>query len=423
MAHIKLKSLLSSETKRIVKESYQRATGGLRLEHFINSPALSIDERYVFESYLEYRSFRRLNESVLLNEQTAILLERDLLSEGFFSWLADKASQAYTWVKAKVEDGWNAIKNMWENFKAFVKQICESVRKMFNWLWESIKTLGTKAYNSVKSALDKAADRVKEIVESNKDSFIKEVAYCKKAAVHVKEKISGIKSPEAAWYTATLEGKSPNDSAMDSGVKTESINVTLENIFNSDVSHILRKVNFINESEDGVVHPESILKKWPKLQAIVSYAIKIISYIFNFKNKLIQYVVSGGSKFILQVIGISIEKFLNGPVAPTFTVISTLIGEIVEIANGVKHLFHEDRGVNVNKTNINEDSTMETAALLTAESLKRVATTAISTVANWLLPWMPILGSIIDAVHIFCICYALVTVIATLGDSIANIAS
>jgi hypothetical protein len=420
MAHIKLKSLLSTTAKRVVKESYQKAVGGLKLEHFINSPALSIDERYVFESYLEYRSFKRLNEAVLLNEQTAILLERDLLSEGFFSWLSNKASQAYTWVKAKVENGWAAIKNMWENFKSFVKQVCESIKKMFIWLWDYIKELGAKAYNTVKSAFNASSDKIKEIINSDKDSFTKEIVWCDSAAVHIKNKFkTNFASEKAPWYTTAMKGEGPDASSMDAGL-SESTNITLETIFNSDISHVLRNANFINESDDGIVHPEAILKKYPKLEALVHWVIKIVSWVFSLKQKVIQFIVKRMSQNMLASFGILVEDILGGPAAPKFEVLSTIISEIYEVADGLSHVLGESTKSSKLSNLIKESPD---GLVLASNVAKQIASKAIVAVAKWLMPWIAIIEEIMHIVHIVCIGYSALTIFATLGSELAKLSS
>lgn len=366
-----VKRELKSHQKKAIKETQRQTMSQLTLEKILNSGALLAEETSILREFIEYRG-----NSVVLNENTIKMVDKEFLNEGVIDWIKKKGKAALDFLKS----GWASVKKVWNNFKDFVAGIIQKVKETFNKIWEWVKSKASSAIDWIKGigkALPKVAEKLPDEIKKAIPGDIQNLKAC---VVHFKTYVTKMISGDE-WEGKVASG--------DLKVK-DSAN---ENLFEDRNIILTLKEDVISE---GGFHPVDLLKKYPILHKIVKYVIEGLLWIFNFPVKLVQTVIKMGSENIFKRLGWLSSK-TGGPGPFVFAAIATILAESAEILGhnlGAVHHF--------------------------LEVAKNWTVSLISSSLSWMGPVGSAFGIICDVVMTFGYYYAIATVVLNYGKLIVD---
>lgn len=337
MKQAKLESVLSEvlgdfkkATKKATKGTEKIAMSQLTLERILDSGALSHEETSILREFINYRG-----HSIVLNENTVRMVDKELLEEGFMDWVKEKG-QAVVNVFKK---GWAAVKNIWKNFKEFVGKVIAKIKEQFQKIWAWIQEKASAVIGWVKNipkALAKIGPKLSDEVKTGIGTDLQNLKAC---TVHLKSYVMNMVSGKS-WASKVQSGDAPD-------------NVMKEDIFRDKEVILALKEGIILEAGDGTVHPEDLIAKGGEaiggekgksvgkvLAKIAKYIIDIMMWIFNLPIKLIQTIIKKGPEYIFR--GASqASKVTGGPGPFVFAALTTIIAESAEVLGHDIHAAHD----------------------------------------------------------------------------------
>jgi hypothetical protein len=341
---IKLSSILKeikTAQKAAIKTAIQ-TTSSKSMQLFVVEDVLSSGAFNKIESIALREFFVYRKSTPMLNENTVQMINKEMLREGFFDWIKDKATK----FKDALSSGWDKLKAAWANFKEFVVSIVTQLK-------EAVKQTFTEAVAKMKAAFNWSKDIATEannMIQDNKQ----------KAYVAIVEKIAKLKGKKKEEIHTSV----PKELTVFKEQKDHIVNfvqnkiVTLEDFSEKAVKgetngtpdleesiglfkdkRLVETLIQINESE--LDHPEDVLKKWPKLSKVVKVIINILKWTFGIFGTLIAKL---GEKIAKGAFGIinSVSNFLKGPVETGgYLACAALFGEFAEIVGHKLSSLHE----------------------------------------------------------------------------------
>lgn len=379
MTDTKLTSILSevkrelkSHQKKAIKETQRQTMSQLTLEKILDSGALLTEEASILREFIEYRG-----NSVVLNENTIKMVDKEFLNEGVIDWIKKKGKAALDFLKS----GWASVKKVWNNFKDFVAGIIQKIKETFNKIWEWVKSKASSVVDWVKG-IGKALPKVmNKLPDETKKAVPGDIQNLKACVVHFKTYVTKIISGDE-WEGKVASGDlKVKDSANENLFEDKNIILTLK----EDVI-----------SEGGGFHPEDLLKKYPILHKIVHYTIEGLLWIFNAPVKLVQTIIKKGSKSIFQSLGWLSSK-TGGPGPFVFAAIATILAEAGEILGHNWGAVHH--GIEV---------------------AKNWTVSLINSSLSWMGPVGSVFAIICDVVMTFGYYYAIATIVLSVGKLIVD---
>jgi hypothetical protein len=330
---------LKTVIKKSVNETKSRSIRLFVVEDVLQSGALSISEANALR---EFFNFRKSMTIPVLNENTIRLIDGEMLKEGFFDWIKDKASK----FKNALSSGWDKLKGAWNNFKDFVAglvtQIKEGLRKAFDTVVEKLKSAmdwGSDVANKVNELINKnqadlyakiaakVAKKAKITPEEVHETLPVEVNTFQEASKHLFKKTKEVVVDATTFTTAALEGDTKGE------VKLEGINGFLKN---KKLVEVLIKLN-----ESALKHPEDLLEKYPLLHKVVKVVVNIFKWTFGIFSALVKQAGQLITQGFLAIVNF-LSNITDGPVSPSkYALMSALVGELAEIAGHKIHMIHE----------------------------------------------------------------------------------
>ena len=327
MKQAKLESVLSEvlrdfkkATKKAAKGTEKIAMSQLTLERILDSGALSHEETSVLREFINYRG-----HSVVLNENTVRMVDKELLEEGFMDWIKEKG-QAVVNVFKK---GWAAVKNIWKNFKEFVGKAVAKIKEQFQKIWAWVQEKASAAIGWVKDipkALAKIGPKFSDEVKTGIGTDIQNLKAC---TGHLKSFVMDMVSGKS-WASKVESGDAPD-------------NVMKEDIFRDKEVILALKEGIILEAGDGTVHPEDLIAKGGEaiggekgksvgkiIAKIAHYIIEIMLWIFNWPMKVMQEIIKHKAGKIFE--GVSqASKAVGGPGPFVFAALTLVMAESAEV--------------------------------------------------------------------------------------------
>lgn len=378
---------IKKEQKTIIKKTI-RETRSMSIKLFViedvlNSGALSIQEVQALREFFKFR------KSVpLLNENTIRSINKEMIREGFFDWIKNKANS----FKDALSAGWDKLKSAWANFKEFVSKLIEQIKS-------GLKNFLNSVINQVSEALafgSKIAAKIQEGI-SKKGDFLVNVL----AKVSEKTKIEGNKIHSS--LKEDIETIASASSHIINTVQEKFVNASdfVNNAINGNLQGDMNiEERFLNDkklvevliviNEEGIEHPEGLLKKYPALQKVVKVVLNIFKWTFGIFSTLIKKFFEALSSAIFSGIDY-VSKALGGPTSsskPSYAALAALVGELAEIVGHNVHAVHD-----------------------VISSLITIGKTALIAMCPAIAPAVEIIATTIEIVGTFFVYYAMATVI------------
>jgi len=264
---------LKKYQKKTISEIKTIRNRQLTLEVILNSGVLSVQESTILREYFEYRG-----STVLLNENTIKLVDREFLNEGAWGWLKSKGKQALDWLNS----GWDKVKQVWKNFTDFTKSLAEQVKKMFKNLINKGQAVFEKSLNWLKSIPSKVKSGSVKI--DNMNLVTEESSLLAGCVKHIKNFMTLNIEQGKGWEKQVIDGTATPSEEVNE-------NYIAENIFeDKQVINALYKMRINEEEQHGdgedhgghaVIHPEDAAKKYPALKKVVKWFFNLLNWVFN----------------------------------------------------------------------------------------------------------------------------------------------
>lgn len=320
-----VKTTQKATIKNSIQETSSKSMQLFVIEDVLNSGAFNKIESIALREFFEFR------KSVpMLNENTVQMINKEMLKEGFFDWIKDKASQ----FKDALSGGWDKLKAAWSNFKDFIaglvsqikeamikifKDVVAKIKASFNWTKDIAKKAGEvvakNQEKAMQSILAKASKKAGKTPEEMHNLLPKEFDTLTQQAQYIVEFVTNNIVSVKDFAAKAIKGEKPP------GDVEESIGLFKD-------KRLVETLIQINENE--IDHPESLLKKYPRLQRLVTWIVKIWQWTFGIFGSIAKWVFKKIGENILGAIN-GLSKALKGPaIDPTYIALAALVAEIAE---------------------------------------------------------------------------------------------
>ena len=391
MATLKMGNLLNeskfNELKRTFKKSTKKSMraleshmlGSVQINSIIESGVLGVNESNALKEFFSHTNYK------FVNENTIRMIDKSI-NEGPMDWIKGKYDQ----VKGYVQKGWAGVKSIWASFKDFVKGLLDKIKVFFKSLFQKIVAGAKGLMNRLTKPIQSKSTDIKKALENPEQAkeIGKEILQANDCIIHLKDYVSEKLIGGELYTNDVIQAKA-------------NIKEATALLSDKKLNEVLLSLN-----EGGPVkHPEDALKNYPILQNIVKYTVKILTAIFNPLGTALKLATGFLSKNVLKFVS-AISKAAGGPGVYAFAITGPILGEVAEIIHA---------GANIAVHGAAHESKIKLASIISEGEGDAIFGIDIPGLLGKYAPslakYIPGLRSVIFAVEIFCMAYAIGTIV------------